>query len=88
MIVEFNENFDKDLVKIEKKLLKRLFIKISLFEKCKNINEISGIKKLKWFDTFYRIRIWDYRIWFSMSAWKIVLERFLHRKDIYRYYPK
>ena len=88
MIVEFREEFDNDLSKLDKKLINRIFTKINLFKEKGKISEISWIKKLSWFDNCYRIRIWDYRLWFSYQDWKIILERFLHRKEIYRYYPK
>jgi len=88
MIVEFKENFDKDLSRLDKKIIFRVFNKIKLLKEINNLDDISWIKKLTWFHNFYRIRIWDYRLWFSYVDWKIILERFLHRKDIYRYFPK
>jgi len=88
MIVEFREEFDKDLSKIDKKILKRIFLKIEELENVLSLNNLSQIKKLRWFKNFYRIRIWDYRLGFSISDNKIILERFLHRKDIYKYFPK
>ena len=70
------------------KLINRIFIKIKLLKEAGNLFNISWVKKLSWFNEFYRIRVWDYRLWFSYKKWKIILERFLHRKEIYRYYPK
>jgi mRNA interferase RelE/StbE len=40
------------------------------------------------YNFYYRIRVWDYRMWIRYDNWIIVLERFLHRKDIYNYFPK
>jgi len=88
MIVEFREEFDKDLSKLDKVLIKRIFSKILILKEKNNLLEISGIKKLSWFENFYRIRIWDYRLGFSYEYPKIILERVLHRKDIYKYFPK
>ncbi len=87
MIVEFKQEFDNDLSKCDQKIIKQVFKKIYLFKKINNLNWIWWIKKLRWYKYFYRIRIWDYRLWFSYKNNKIILERFLHRKDIYKYYP-
>ena len=75
------------MIKICPKLIKSCLIDYLRNEKSENIKQMSGVKKLQWFSWFYRMRIWDYRMWFSIISGKVVLERFLHRKDIYRYYP-
>jgi len=88
MIVEFREKFDKDLLKIDNVIIKKIFIKISEIKQISNLRDLIAIKKLSWYNNFYRIRIWDYRLWFSFDGKdKIILERFLHRKDIYKYFP-
>ncbi|MFK7971928.1 MAG: type II toxin-antitoxin system RelE/ParE family toxin [Bacteroidia bacterium] len=52
---------------------------------------MPGLEKLKGFDQFYRIRVGDYRIGISIEIseeeqfFRIV--RFLHRKEVYRYFP-
>ena len=48
---------------------------------------IPRIKKLKGHDTFYRIKIGNYRIGFEMVNDELILTRILHRKEIYRYFP-
>ena len=53
-----------------------------------NIKAIKNIKKLKGHHDFYRIRIGDYRIGLESKNKTIELIRFLHRKDIYKYFPK
>ncbi|MGA9351150.1 MAG: type II toxin-antitoxin system RelE/ParE family toxin [Anaerolineae bacterium] len=42
---------------------------------------------MKGYDTFYRIRLGDYRIGIEVLEDKVILVRILHRKDIYRYFP-
>lgn len=88
MIVEFNENFDKDLLKLDKKIILKIFDKINDLKNTHDLTNISWVKKMTWYKYYYRIRIWDYRLWFTFNNWKIILERFLHRKDIYNYFPK
>ena len=56
----------------------------------KNASSISGIpnnKKLQSTEKDYRLRIGSFRIGFSIVEESIVLKRFLHRKDIYKYFP-
>jgi len=88
MKIEYRELFDYDLLNLDSNYLKRVFEKINLIKELENINYLSNVKKLKWYKNFYRLKIWDYRIGFSLEKDKIVLERFLHRKDIYKYFPK
>lgn len=48
---------------------------------------LTSVKKLKGYDAFYRIRVGDYRLGFAISGNTIVLVRFLHRKEMYRFFP-
>jgi mRNA-degrading endonuclease RelE of RelBE toxin-antitoxin system len=40
-----------------------------------------------WYDNYYRIRIWDYRLWIKNDDDKCIVLRFKHRKDIYKNFP-
>ena len=53
-----------------------------------NFEEITNIKKLQGYDQAYRIRIGDYRIGIIFDGETLIFQRVLHRKDIYRYFPK
>ena len=57
-------------------------IEISSFE------EITNIKKLQGYDNAYRIPIGDYRLGIIFDSETLIFERVLHRKEIYRYFPK
>jgi len=57
------------------------------FEKIKTIIKYKNIKELKGYSTYYRIRISDYRIGIRLENWIIIMERILHRKDIYKKFP-
>lgn len=88
MIIELDESFKNDFKKLKNKdLEKRIIKKIEELEKIENIYDISNVKKMKGFDTFYRVRVWDYRIWFEFDGIKIVLLRLRSRKDIYEVFP-
>lgn len=88
MIIEVDESFKKDFKALKnKELEKRVIDKLNLIEKAFSINEVSNIKKMRWFNNFYRIRIGDYRIWLSLEWNKIILIRLRSRKDIYNVFP-
>jgi mRNA interferase RelE/StbE len=51
------------------------------------VSDIVNIKKLSGFKYHYRIRIGNYRVGIVIKNNEVIFERFLHRKDIYKYYP-
>jgi len=48
---------------------------------------MSHFKKMKVVDNYYRMRIGNYRIGFKVEFQNLILLRFMHRKDIYKYFP-
>ena len=52
-----------------------------------SITAISGVAKITGRDQYYRVRIGDFRLGFAIEGEAAVLLRFLHRRDIYRYFP-
>lgn len=88
MIIEIDDSFKKDFLKIKNNdIRKRIISKIETIEKVDFLDEITNIKKLKGFEKYYRIRLWDYRIWFEYNKEKIILIRVRSRKDIYNIFP-
>ncbi|MDD3793688.1 MAG: type II toxin-antitoxin system mRNA interferase toxin, RelE/StbE family [Candidatus Gracilibacteria bacterium] len=88
MIIEIDESFKKDFLKIKNyEVKKRILSKIETLEKVNFLEEITNIKKLKGFEKYYRIRIGDYRIGFEYNGEKIILIRVRSRKDIYNIFP-
>jgi mRNA interferase RelE/StbE len=89
MNVSFEAIFSKDLLRIKDgKLLRRVR---ELIASCKGAGSLAGIrqvKKLRGYDTFYRVRIGDYRIGLELVQGELVFVRCLHRKDVYRYFPR
>jgi mRNA interferase RelE/StbE len=81
-------SFEKDLRKLKNdKLLIRVFDILKELQAAGDLKDLKSVKKLKGSNTFYRMRIGDYRIGFSCQNEEIVLYRFLHRKEIYKYFP-
>ncbi len=88
MKVEFKSSFVKDLKKIkEKQLQGQIRELIEKVESSANITELDNTKKLSGSDVYYRIRLGDYRIGLKIENNTVYFIRFLHRKDIYRYFP-
>lgn len=88
MNLEFKGIFVKDLKKIkEKQLQGQIRELIEKVEASANITELENMKKLSGSDVYYRIRLGDYRIGLKIENNTVYFVRFLHRKDIYRYFP-
>lgn len=88
MIVEVDKSFVKDVSKIkDEKLLSSIADLVEEMEKLTKISELPHCKKLKGSQQAYRIKMKDYRIGCYLENNRIYLIRFLHRKDIYRFFP-
>ncbi|MFW0860074.1 MAG: type II toxin-antitoxin system RelE family toxin [Dehalococcoidia bacterium] len=88
MKVEFKGSFTKDLKQVrDKALKKRVKETIELVEEARGLREVENIKKLRVGDRYYRISIGDYRLGLLSEGDTVIFVRFLHRKDVYRYFP-
>lgn len=88
MKVRYEASFEKDLKSIgDKNLLKKIKKVIEEVQQADDSSSINNLKKLRGYDTFYRIRIGDYRIGIEITGDKLIFTRFLHRKEIYRFFP-
>ena len=88
MTVRFKESFVRDLRSIKDKgVLTRVRELIELVEQAQNLGQVANLKKLRGGGNYYRIRVGDYRIGLTVEGDAITFVRFLHRKDIYRYFP-
>ena len=88
MKIDFKSSFTKDLKKIkDKDLLQQLKEAIEEVELALNIQAVSNVKQLKGGGRYFRIRIGDYRIGLVKEDDTVAFVRFLHRKEIYRFFP-
>ena len=88
MNVKFESRFEKDLKLVkDRNPLTRLKQIILTCKQCESLGEINGLKKMQGYDSFYRIRLGDYRIGIEVFENEIIFVRFLHRKDIYKFFP-
>jgi len=86
--IKYESRFEKDLKKLQNTNdLKQIKELISIIKQANSIFDIPQIKKLKGYNSFYRIKIRNYRIGFEIVNEILIFTRILHRKDIYRYFP-
>lgn len=88
MKIEYDRSFEKDLRDVRDGAI-RAHVKqvIESIWTASDLCEVANVKKLQGGDDFHRIRVGDYRIGAVLSGDTLILMRFLHRKDIYRYFP-
>ncbi|MDD2916883.1 MAG: type II toxin-antitoxin system RelE/ParE family toxin [Candidatus Gracilibacteria bacterium] len=88
MQVKYHKQFEKDLEKYASpELIREIFTFVEVLEGISSLHDVGNIKKLAGFKEFYRYRIGEYRLGFRLLGSTIQLDRFLHRKDIYKKYP-
>ncbi len=88
MKVLIDRNFYKDLKKLGNKNLEAKAIKvIEQMESAELLAQIGNLKKMKGYSNYYRVRLGDYRFGIRVDSDKILVMRFLHRKEIYKYFP-
>jgi mRNA interferase RelE/StbE len=86
--VVYRESFKRDIKKIkEKKLLKKIKDRLTKINECNRPEEIVDLKKLSGEFGFYRVRIGDFRLGLYIKDDVVEVVRFLHRKDIYKFFP-
>jgi mRNA interferase RelE/StbE len=89
MNIIIDRSFERDTNKIkDKKILLQIASCIIAVRNCNSAIEIKGIKRLKGAPHHFRIKIGYYRAGVIINDCDIVFERFLHRNDIYKYFPK
>ncbi len=89
MIVFIDKSFVKDMNQIkDKKLRNSVADSIEMVEAASNLDAVKGLKKLTGYKKEFRIKIADFRIGIIVEKGKVTFVRFLHRKDIYKYFPK
>lgn len=88
MNTQFKNSFNKDLRKIrDKDLLYHAKAIIETVEHAQSLGEIPSLERLKGWSKYYRIKVGDYRVGIAVEGDVVIFVRFLHRKDIYRYFP-
>ena len=88
MKVYFTKTFTKDLEKlINVKIAASVKGIIETIETLDKLGEINNLKKLQGHAIYYRIRVGNYRLGIKIEQERVTFMRFLHRREIYRYFP-
>ena len=89
MNILYAKRFSKDLddIRYESKIKKRLLDLIEQIKKVDVLSDMSGVKKIEGYPSYFRIRVGDYRLGIKVTENDIEMIRFLHRKEIYRRFP-
>ena len=88
MKVAYEAAFLYDLRRVRSKEIRRRVQRVIEEMKRASVpHEIAGLTKLRGYETFYRIRVGDYRIGVEIVGDTVIFVRCLHRRDIYRYFP-
>lgn len=86
--MKFEAKFAKDLRAIrERKVLNKMQEIIVDCKSAMNLSELKQVKKMQGYEHFYRIRLGEYRVGIEIVGDEIIFTRFLHRKDVYKYFP-
>ena len=88
MKIEFRKKFLKELSKIH--IMDRSKIESFVFKELPEANsifELGNVEQMKGYPSYYKVRFGRYRIGIKLKDDVVILERALHRKDIYRYFP-
>ena len=81
-------SFEKDVRSIRDKKLKiRLSETLAEIDNAKELADLSDVVPMSGHPGSYRIRIGEYRLGFYSQADTLILAHFLHRREIYRYFP-
>ncbi|MGH7961311.1 MAG: type II toxin-antitoxin system RelE family toxin [Candidatus Binatia bacterium] len=84
----FRDSFAKDLRAVkERNPLNRVREVIEVIEKADSLVGLPNLKKLKGGRNYFRMRVGEYRIGIALEKDTVLFVRFLHRKDIYKYFP-
>jgi mRNA interferase RelE/StbE len=88
MLVEVTSSFNKDISKLrDKKLLIAIKATLQNIESAKDLAGILHLKKLAGATNYFRIRVGDYRMGIYVDSDIVTIVRFLHRREVYRYFP-
>ena len=84
----YRNSFLRDLKNVrDKQLLSRVREVVERVEKADTLTSLQRLKPLKGEKNYFRIRVGEYRLGLHLEGDAVTFVRFLHRKEIYRYFP-
>jgi mRNA interferase RelE/StbE len=86
--VLYRKKFLKELAALPSKY--RIKIEHFVFTELVSVSSSSAcakMEKMKGYNDFYKVRFGNYRLGLKFENNKLICERVLHRRDIYKYFP-
>ncbi len=68
-------------------MLTRVKEVIEQVQLAKDVRVLTRVKKLRGHDSYFRIRLGDYRIGLEIVGDEAIFIRFLHRREVYKFFP-
>ncbi len=88
MNIRYEARFKRDLQNIrDKNLLKRVRQVIDDVKKADDLRGLTRLRKIKGYERYYRFKIGDHRIGVEITGNEMIFVRFLHRREVYRFFP-
>ena len=88
MNVIYSPVFNKELRKLkDQSLLRRIGKALENVERAQSLSDISQIRKLEGGSNYYRIRVGDYRLCFTVEDEAISFKCCRHRSSVYNDLP-
>lgn len=88
MEVEYTPAFSRDLKRERNaELRRRVQQVIDELKAAPTVAAVRGAVRVTAPGRYYRIRVGDFRLGFALEGDRVVLLRFMHRRDIYRFFP-
>jgi len=86
--VEYRKRFLRELAKLPSGQRKEIeHFAFDVLPALRSLEDNGKIERMKGYPGVYKIRFGDYRLGLRLEGNVVVMERPLHRKDIYRYFP-
>ena len=88
MKIRYSRNFIRDLRRVKDASIRRRVDRaLDDLEAASTVAEVAGAVRIASGGRYCRIRIGDYRLGFALDGNAVTLMRFMHRRQIYRYFP-
>lgn len=88
MEIRYRTSFGRDIRRERNSDLRRRVERtVEQVARAPSVASVPGLAGMQGYPNHYRIRIGDYRLGVVVDGDTAILVRFLHRRDIYRYFP-
>ena len=88
MNTAYRKRFLKELSKLPSEY--RIKIENFIFNElpeAETISELGKLERMKGYPGYYKVRFGSYRVGLKFENDTLILERVLHRKEIYKFFP-